>query len=262
MYKPLFLILATMLVASACSAGTNTATTPPSANASAQSTAENAPAPVIAAIRKLAPHAQIQSATKTSIANFYLVIVQGQAVYVSADGRYMLQGNAYDLATQTDLADAKLDTLRRDALTKIPAAQMIRFAPVHPKYTVTVFTDLDCPYCRAFHARIDDYNKAGIAVNYLFWPRSGLDTSSYYKAISVWCAADRKSAFTEAKHGVDPKPAKCANPVKHDFELGVDLGVDGTPTIIAANGAMLPTYATPEQLLQWLQESPAPRDGG
>ncbi|MGN6314540.1 MAG: DsbC family protein [Rhodanobacteraceae bacterium] len=278
MSKLLSCLLAIALIASACSAGENTdasfsgktaaltgrpAPSATTAVATMQGTSiADAPRPVLDAIHMLAPKVQIQAVDKTPLPGLYQVIVQGQAVYVSADGRYMLQGDAFDLKTQRGLADARLDALRREALAKIPASRMIRFAPAHPKYTVTVFTDVDCPYCRVFHSKIAEYNKLGIAVDYLFWPRSGLNTPSYAKAVSVWCAPDRKRAFTEAKHGVDPRPAHCDNPVAHDYQLGIDLGVNGTPTIVASNGAALNGYADPMQLLQWLSELPGPRDGG
>ena len=261
------LLLTIALAASACSAGTGTpgASTAPKLHApddhalqpAAQGVA-GAPAPVIDAIRKLAPQAEIQAVDKTPLPGLYQVVASGQVVYVSGDGRYMLQGNAYDLKTHDDLSDARMDQLRRDALAKIPASQMLRFAPSKPKYTVTVFTDVDCPYCREFHSHIAEYNKAGIAVDYLFWPRTGLHTPSAAKAVSVWCAADRKAAFTRAKLGVDPKPATCANPVARDFELGLDLGVDGTPTIVAGNGAVIGGYADPQELLERLREVHAP----
>ncbi len=270
MYKLLPFLFAATLAAGACSANTGpapaksnaTATHMVAAAATSQPTNNTAPQAVTDAVRKLAPHAAIQSITQTPIPSLYQVIAQGQVVYVSADGRYMLQGNAYDLKTHTDLSDAQMDRLRRAALASVSPAQMLRYAPAHPKYTVTVFTDIDCPYCREFHRHIADYNAAGIAVDYLFWPRTGLDTSSAAKAVSVWCAADRKAAFTAAKAGVDPKPATCANPVKHDFELGVELGVDGTPTIIAGNGALIGGYVTPQDLLQRLQTVHAPAAGG
>ena len=264
-------LFAIALIASACSAGENnnassgSKAAAPSAKSVATTQPANvadAPKAVLDAIHQLAPQVQIQAVDKSPLPGLYQVIVQGQAVYVSADGRYMLQGDAYDLKTQARLADARLDALRRAALAKIPETRMIRFAPAHPKYTVTVFTDVDCPYCRVFHSKIAEYNKLGIAVNYLFWPRSGLHTPSAQKAVSVWCAADRKRAFTEAKHGMDPKPAHCDNPVAHDYQLGIDLGVDGTPTIIASDGAALNGYADPLQLLQWLSETPGPHDHG
>ncbi|SRR5579883_294296 len=266
------LLLAAAVIASACSANESAPGIPQAAPVtnvqqsiatapSAQAGATTAPQAVIDAVRRLAPSVKIEAVDKTPLPNIYQVVARGQVVYVSADGRYMFQGDAFDLKTGAALSDARMDQLRRDALAQVPPDRMIRFAPAHPKYTVTVFTDVDCPYCRAFHAHIDDYNKVGIAVNYLFWPRTGLDTPSYYKAISVWCAADRKRAFTAAKAGIDPRPARCDNPVKHDFELGLELGVDGTPAIIASNGALMNSYATPEQLLRWLGEKPGPKDG-
>ncbi|MGH8213990.1 MAG: DsbC family protein, partial [Rhodanobacteraceae bacterium] len=202
------LVFGIVLLASACSANKNASNASPAQPAAtagaARSTGTKGPEPaqsaaasiaaapkaVIDAVRKLAPHSvRIQAVDKTPVPGIYQVIAGGQVVYVSADGRYMFNGDAFDLETQAALADARLDQLRRNALAKIPANGMIRFAPAQPKYTVTVFTDVDCPYCRMFHAHIADYNQAGIAVDYLFWPRTGLDTPSYYKAISVWCAA-------------------------------------------------------------------------
>jgi thiol:disulfide interchange protein DsbC len=119
---------------------------------------------------------------------------------------------------------------------------------------------VDCPYCRVFHSQIAEYNRLGIAVDYVFWPRTGLNTPSAEKAVSVWCAADRKRAFTEAKRGVDPRPAHCDNPIAQDYQLGVELGVNGTPSIVASDGALLNGYANPMQLLQWLSEVPGPKD--
>ena len=151
--------------------------------------------------------------------------------------------------------------VRRQALAKLPMSERIVFAPEHPKYTVTVFTDIDCAYCRALHKHIAQFNRDGIAVDYVFWPRTGIKavpsgkpTSSYLKAVSVWCASDRKTAFTEAKEGHDPKPATCPNPVADEFHLGERIGIDGTPTIIAADGTVLGGYVTPSQLLQMLQQ--------
>src|SRR5579883_3645624 len=178
------LLLAAAVIASACSANESAPGIPQAAPVtnvqqsiatapSAQAGATTAPQAVIDAVRRLAPSVKIEAVDKTPLPNIYQVVARGQVVYVSADGRYMFQGDAFDLKTGAALSDARMDQLRRDALAQVPPDRMIRFAPAHPKYTVTVFTDVDCPYCRAFHAHIDDYNKVGIAVNYLFWPARG-----------------------------------------------------------------------------------------
>ena len=210
----------------------------------------------------MAPGAHVQAIAAMPIAGLFQVVVQGQVLYLTGDGRYVIQGDAFDLKTHARLNSLTMDRLRRDAIAKLSPAQMIRYAPAHPKYTVTVFTDVDCPYCRAFHANIAAINKLGIAVDYLFWPRSGLGTPSAQKAIDVWCASDRQVAMTQAFEGRQPRRATCASPVAHDFNLGVDLGVDGTPTVIADNGVILGGYVDPRELLRRLQEVHTQPQGG
>jgi thiol:disulfide interchange protein DsbC len=213
---------------------------------------------VAAAIAKMAPHARVQAITSTPIAGLYQTIANGQVLYLTGDGRYVIQGDAFDIKTRTPLNAATMDRLRSDAIAKLQPGQMIRYAPANPKYTVTVFTDVDCPYCRAFHANMAEINKLGIAVDYLFWPRTGLGTPSAQKAVDVWCATDRQAALTRAFEGQVAGGAKCQSPVEHDFNLGVDLGVDGTPTIIADNGVVLGGYVDPQELLHRLQTVHAP----
>lgn len=207
------------------------------------------------AIHKLVPAAQIESIDRSPIAGMYTVVASGQVVYVSADGKYLIQGNMYDLAAHQDLTAARMNGVRKVALAKLSPAKHIEFAPKDPKYHVTIFTDLDCGYCRKLHSHMADYNREGIAVDYLFFPRTGIPSPSYDKAVSVWCAVDRKKAFSEAKMGETPKPAKCANPVASEFQLGLRLGVNntGTPTLIADDGSVIGGYLTPAQMLQRLQ---------
>jgi thiol:disulfide interchange protein DsbC len=217
---------------------------------------------IAAAVGTMAPGARVQTIAPMPIAGLYQVVAQGQVLYMTGDGRYVIQGDAYDIRTRTPLNSLTMNRLRQDAIAKLQPGQMIRFAPTKPKYTVTVFTDVDCPYCRAFHANITELNRLGIAVDYLFWPRSGLGTPSAQKAVDVWCAADRQAALTHAFEGDNPRYATCQSPVTHDFNLGVDLGVDGTPTIIADNGAVLGGYVDPRELLRRLKMAHARQQGG
>ena len=205
------------------------------------------------AIHKLVPGAQVESIDTSPLPGMYTVVASGQVVYVSGDGKYLMQGSLYDLADRRDLTSARMDDVRKTALAKMSPAKHIEFAPKDPKYHVTVFTDIDCGYCRKLHSHIAEYNKDGIAVDYLFFPRTGIGSPSYDKAVSVWCAKDQKTALTEAKDGQDPKPAKCDNPVATEFSLGQQLGVTGTPTIIAKDGSVIGGYLTPQQMLQQLQ---------
>jgi thiol:disulfide interchange protein DsbC len=219
------------------------------------------------AVEALGPDIKVDSIQPAPMPGFYQVVASGRMVYVSADGRYMLNGNLIDLKSKTDVSAAAWAATRKAALAKVPASQRLVFSPPNPKHTVTVFTDVDCGFCRQLHAHIDEYNKQGIAVEYVFWPREGVkttggnDTPSYTKAVSVWCASDRKNAFNQAMKGADVKAATCTNPVKDEFELGERLGVNGTPTVVTENGDVVGGYLTPAQLLKAVN-APAGTVGG
>ena len=215
---------------------------------------------VRAALQKLAPGVQFDEISPLPLPGFYQVIASGQLVYVSTDGKYMLNGDLVDLGARQNLSDRAWAGFRKAELAKVPAAQRIVFSPPHPKYTITVFSDVNCGYCRMFHSHIDQINAEGIAVEYLAWPREGLTTTAgnptdtYREMVSVWCAADRKAAFTAAKHGQAPKPATCPNPVKDEYDLGVKLGVTGTPMILGPDGMVLGGYVPPDKLLKMLEK--------
>jgi thiol:disulfide interchange protein DsbC len=133
--------------------------------------------------------------------------------------------------------------------------QMVIFAPKDPKYTVTVFTDVDCAYCRQLHSQIADYNRLGIRVRYLFYPRSGPNTESWTKAEQVWCSDNRNDALTRAKLGQPLKTKRCGEtPVARTYAMGRDFGLQGTPAIVAADGTMFPGYLPPNELLQELKK--------
>ena len=210
-------------------------------------------------IARLSSKVVVDSIQPARLPGFYEVIASGQMVYISTDGKYMMHGDVVDLSRRQNLSDDAWAKIRVAALAKVPASQRVIFAPAQPKYTVTVFTDVNCGFCRALHGHIEAFNKAGIAVEYLAWPREGVTTTAgnltptYKEMVSVWCAKDRKAALTAATKGRAPAATTCANPVQQQFDLGVKLGVSGTPTIVGPDGRILGGYVTPDQLLQALQ---------
>jgi thiol:disulfide interchange protein DsbC len=210
-------------------------------------------------ILKLVPKAQIQQVTPAPMPGFYQVIASGHLVYVSADGKYVMNGDLIDATKGTSLTDYAWANYRKTELAKVPVTDRIVFAPKNPKYTVTVFTDVTCPYCRVLHQQIDAFNKEGIAVQYLAWPRSGVvgedgkPTATYNEMVSIWCASDRNDAFTAAKKGHEPKAATCTNPVKDQFDLGLKLGVTGTPAVYTQDGTQIGGYLSPAEMLQAVQ---------
>lgn len=207
-----------------------------------------------AAITTLVPGAKIDSIAEAKLPGFYEVQLQGQIVYVSHDGKYLVQGSVFDIANKTDLTEASRAVQRKSALQSLGKDKRISFAPEGAKHTVTVFTDIDCGYCRRMHQQIADYNKLGIGVDYVFFPRAGVGSESFDKAVSVWCAADRNKALSDAKAGVALDKKECANPIEEEYALGNKIGVNGTPAVIAPDGTQLGGYLPPDQLLQRLDQ--------
>jgi thiol:disulfide interchange protein DsbC len=122
--------------------------------------------------------------------------------------------------------------------------------------TVTVFTDIDCSFCRKFHSQIAEFNKAGVRVRYMAYPRTGPGTESWRKAEAVWCSGDRRDSLTRAKRGEDVKAKDCGDAaIKAQWEMGDDLGVEGTPAVFTESGDYIGGYLTVPQLVQSVQES-------
>jgi thiol:disulfide interchange protein DsbC len=201
--------------------------------------ADNAEKSVRDAMHSLLPMTKIDEVVKSDLPGFYEVVVSGQVVYVSADGKYLLQGNLYDVPLKKDLTAARVAVMREHAVQNLPATKKLVFAPDHPKHTVTVFTDVDCPYCRQFHKQIAEYNRQGIAVNYVLFPLD-IHPGADKKAVAVWCAADRNSAYTAAMNGQDPGTGTCSNnPVAETKALAQAIGINATPTILAEDGSQV-----------------------
>jgi thiol:disulfide interchange protein DsbC len=209
---------------------------------------------VRSAIRTLVPDANIDSVGKSQLPGFYEVVLQGQVLYVSADGKYLMSGSLWDIAAKRDLTDARRAGLRKQVLDTVGTEKRIVFAAKEPRHTVTVFTDIDCGYCRRLHQQISEYNNLGISVEYLFFPRAGVGSDSFRKAESVWCAADRNVAMTKAKSGEALEDKTCANPIAEEFELGHKVGVSGTPAVIAEDGTQIGGYLAPDQMITRLEQ--------
>lgn len=242
--------------------------TPPAASAAAPAAAPTPAAPADAgpiagatpdervrnAMARLDPKFKPNYIGAAPFAGFREVLVGGQVLYVSDDGRYLLQAQPYDLQTRSFAASEGLLAYRRKLLATAPVADRIVFAPPAPKYVISVFTDIECGYCRKLHSEIGELNKRGIAIEYLAYPRMGLGSQDYKDMVSVWCAADRRKALTDAKND-RPVPAKsCTTPVNMQYALGGELGVNGTPAIYAADGTQLGGYLPPDKMLEALQK--------
>lgn len=176
-----------------------------------------------------------------------------QIIYVTSDGKYALNGDLIDIGNDRNLSEQRRREARRQLIARVPDRDTVVFGGAGIRHTVSVFTDIDCGYCREMHSQIAKYNELGIRVRYLFYPRSGPDTESWDKAVTVWCSKNRNDALTRAKRGEELKSVKCGStPVARDYELGQQLGLRGTPAIVLPSGEILPGYLPPAMLAQRL----------
>lgn len=180
------------------------------------------------------------------------VLIGPRLFYITNDGKYLLQGSLIEIATRKDIGEERRNGIRMEAVNALGEENMIVFPAKNSRHTITVFTDIDCGYCRKLHNEIDQFNANGITVRYLAFPRSGIGSPSYDKAVSVWCGKDRQAAITRAKAGETLPKADCENPVKEEYELGQLIGVNGTPAIVLEDGTLLPGYIPAEKLAKAL----------
>lgn len=191
------------------------------------------------------------------ITGLYEVAVGANVAYVTKDGRYIIRGDIYDAETSSNVSEETRARARATMLGSVDPDSMIVFKPAkgEVKHTVTIFTDIDCGYCRQFHREIDKVTALGIEVHYLFYPRTGPNTESWTKADEVWCAPNHNAALTRAKLGGEiPDSADCATPVEEHYELGQLIGVRGTPAIFSESGELLGGYLPPATLAKVLDD--------
>jgi thiol:disulfide interchange protein DsbC len=203
---------------------------------------------------------QVADIHNSPAAGLYEVVKGHEFGYVTTDGKFLVQGDLVNIETGDEITETHRRVERLTALRELGEGNLVSFPPAPPiasKYVVTVFTDVDCPYCRKLHSQIADYNARGIEIRYAFFPRTGLNTPSYYSAVSVWCSQDRQEALTKAKRGEILPKRQCENPVAREYELGLDLGVHGTPEMILPDGEVVPGYVSPEKLADALDEAAA-----
>ncbi|WP_406233084.1 DsbC family protein [Isoptericola jiangsuensis] len=239
---------------------------PPAAKAPAAAAAKASPGAngaseqtVRAALATLIPGSKVDYIGSAPFPGFREVLVSGQLLYVSDDGRYLFQSQPYDIQAKGPANSEGLLGYRRDLLAKANHGDRIVFAAPNAKYTISVFTDIECGYCRKLHQDIAELNRNGISVEYLAFPRMGLGSKDYVDMISVWCAADRRQALTNAKRGGSVPAKNCTNPVAMQYALGQQLGVNGTPAIFAPDGTQLGGYLPPAQLRAALEKLSAKR---
>lgn len=207
---------------------------------------------------KLIQGVTIENVQASEINGLYEVFVKESPypIFLSKDGKYMLEGNAIDLVKGINMSENYVNAKNKEKIAKLDEKDMVVYKSPKEQHVVTIFTTTDCPFCRMLHAQMDDYLAAGITVRYVAFPYRGVSSQGFQEMSAIWCSDDRNKAmdeavkFAEGKGGQAPKAATCANPVTDQYNLAIEMGVQGTPAIILEDGSIIPGYVAPKELLQ------------
>ena len=205
----------------------------------------------------LPPGTKIESIQPSEIPDLYKVFYGDiQPIYVSSNGSYFIYGEMFKIEQNKiiNLTNNEIENQRSKIINSISESEFISFPAENEIFSIAIFTDVDCTYCRKLHEQIDDYNNLGISINYLAFPRSGIGTKSFSKMVSAWCSDNPKQTLTKLKKGKDLKLAFCdTQPVAKHYTIGQKIGISGTPAIVTKLGELLPGYYPPNELLEKLK---------
>lgn len=197
------------------------------------------------------PATSFGAVNTTAWPGVYEVALGGNLAYVDATGQYFLFGHLYDMKAQRDLTAERRDTLNRIDFTSLPLEDALTQVRGSGARTLVIFSDPDCPYCRRLEA--DIAGLTDVTIHTFLLPIASLHPQARAKAINVWCASDRVAAWQALmlKGETVASPA-CDHPIDRTIALAERLRISGTPTLIAADGRVMPGAASVAQIEDWL----------
>jgi len=217
--------------------------------------ADNGVEELKAALATHMPNVSINAVSESMIPGLYEVIVGSQVVYMDKNARYMLNGDLIDLSTRKNLTEGAKSGIRLASMNKLNEKDMLVYTPRQVDHTITVVTDIDCPYCRRLHSEMDQYMAGNVKVRYIFMPLKG--PADFDKTVSVWCSKDKNKALDSAKRGENLESLSCDNPIKQHLAIAREIGIRGTPAIILESGELLPGYVEASELIKEISKQQA-----
>lgn len=214
------------------------------------------------------PSMNVEYIAPSPVPGMYEVMASGQLIYVTEDGNYLMNGRLFGISNGIEnLSQAALDKIdamkapiRKARLAEVDEGDMIIFKAPQEKYQISVFTDVDCGYCRQLHREIPKYHDLGITVKYLGYPRAGIGSPSHAKLRSVWCAKDQLGAMDNAKLKREFGSDTCDDPLVEHMKMVRSFGITGTPAIILDSGKLLPGFVEAPNLLKMLEKDAADQE--
>lgn len=256
--KPYTRVISSCLAAALIAASVGAAAEEPKQPKAASQDLAEVKKAISATLQEGKPGIEVTSVEASPIPGLYKTVIgEGPHVYATADGKFFLAGEIYAVSPGkiVNLTDQERNGDRAKAVASVDKKDAIVFAPKgETKKVLYVFTDVDCGYCQLLHSKVPEYNELGIEIRYLAYPRAGVNSKSYNKIASAWCAKDRNEALTKLKQRENIPENVCeGNPVADQFELGRKIGLNGTPALVTESGELIAGYVEPQRLAQMLE---------
>lgn len=214
--------------------------------------AAEAPAAALAKrLHELYPATQFSTVTESALPGIYEVVMGRNIAYTDERGKYFLFGHLFDMPAQRDLTAERKDLLGRVDFAQLPLKDAIKTVRGKGTRVLAVFSDPDCPYCRKLEpelVKLDD-----VTIYTFLMPLIQLHPDARNKAIAIWCAADRAKAWSALMlKNLEPAKTDCENPIDRNVALGEQYQINGTPTLVAGDGRVMPGAAGAAQIEAWL----------
>lgn len=163
----------------------------------------------------------------------------------------------FSLASANQIEEKAIQIVTKN-INVLADKEAIIYPAKNEKYRITVFTDISCRFCRLFHQEMNEYNKLGITVRYLAYPRAGIQSPTANKMRAIWCNRHQKAILTKAYDDPESVPDFTCDLQRINIEkhilLADELGLIGTPMIVLADGRFITGYLTASVLKTALDE--------
>jgi thiol:disulfide interchange protein DsbC len=214
-------------------------------------------------VKGISPTLSVEFIRPTESPHAFAVKLSGDGSFhvVTADGRMFLARPAsiMDTLTRDDLGSKLRGEAVTAALAESASVPLISFRAETEKHRLVVFTDVDCGYCRRFHEHVEEFNAAGITIDYVLYARAQEGSETWAKHLTIACAKDQHEMLTRYKRGdADIEKASCDSGeslLKQHQKIGFDVSLTGTPMVaVARDGRVIGGYVPPAQAIAALEK--------
>ncbi|MEO8855585.1 MAG: DsbC family protein [Burkholderiaceae bacterium] len=206
---------------------------------------------------RIAQMRSIDEISKTPIAGLYEVRVNGTDIfYTDSEGNFLIQGSLIDTRLKRNLTDERIEKLSAIAFDTLPVKDAFTIVRGNGSRKLAVFEDPNCGYCKRFERDLQKVDN--VTIHMFLYPILGAD--SVDKAKNVWCSKAPGKAWEDWMVRERPLPAAYSascdvTAIARNVALGRKHRIDGTPTLLFADGKRVPGAITSVQVEKYLADA-------